>query len=139
MNLFGTITDVNRAHCAALGIKTDAYGIPVVRMGTPVPGSVNATLRKAAELDKRPPAITRPDDFYAETTGGALAYEWIARCQRSEADALEVLSEMDSQDDFMAKVFHMLSNVETRTDRSKVINELVDSFEGALLAAANHE
>ena len=137
---FNEIAEVNRAHCAALGIKTDAYRVP---------GATNIAFRQAAHKfldsmgaapDPAPvKAIPRPDDFYAETTGGALAYDWIARCQRSEAEALKVLSEMDSQDDFMAKVFHMLSNVETRTDRSKVINELVESFEGALLAAANHE
>lgn len=122
-NLFGGIVrQVNRAHCAALGIKTDAYQ-PAVHE------SMGATQVKA---------IPRPDEFY-EGNGGALAYEWIARCQRSEEEALKVLSEMDSQDELMAKVFHMLSNVETRTDRSKVIAELVDSFEGALLAAANHD
>lgn len=78
-----------------------------------------------------------PEDTTVEDT--ALAWLW--ECRKSEDAARSVMSgiEITEHGDFVAKAMHLLSNVRPSTDRNKLVNELIDSFEGTLKACAANE
>lgn len=140
MNLFGKIAqDVTTSYCAMNGFPH------------PTKPGVNDFFRKASEVSRESRGIpvnkyqvgpvVRGDELYDETDSASIAYQWMRRCQLSEDEALSVMSEIEITEhgDFIKKALHLLSSVGLYSDRNKIVNELVESLEGTLLACARNE
>ena len=87
------------------------------------------------------PPARLPPEYEEDTTAEDTALEWLWRCRKSEADAFEVMTEIEITEhgDFVKKAMHLLSNIGPYSDRNKIVNELADALDDTLKACARAE